>query len=422
KSKMDAEILKLSKAPTKARLVEFLNETTKEEITKTILFKLDDYNATNDVDSILFLRAFLLASNDKSKQATNIITMLLPEIELFPSNLLYNSGTLIISTMKNQNLVQTQVFDLLSKIWNLIIMEKDTTLSTDILQELINTDWNNHLAAALISSIKDMEFTNSQLEAIVRHLITKLDGLEAEEVPPFVSQLLTGTVMLHIAYGIKQDDDMGGEFIKLMKKNTENSLKIFNMACLLTIYDIIKAPILAAYKDAEKLSKCPWISDWSDENVDAYKKVLLDISEKSASGWDQVIQSLTRLSILLIDTAASQIPTFFLRNGIVVHTRSSTNETPMDQLAQLGIEVALRMFKHHEVIRSTLFEKITWSLISKNQSTVYFLDLLKRMIDECPQGVKSHMNRVCFENSNSTCDNELICFMHVDQGYAGSFI
>jgi hypothetical protein len=72
---------------------------------------------------------------------------------------------------------------------------------------------------------------------------------------------------------------------------------------------------LAAYKDAEKLMKCPWISDWSDENVDAYKKVLLDISEKSASGWDQVIQSLTRLSILLIDTASSQIPTFFLKNG-----------------------------------------------------------------------------------------------------------
>jgi hypothetical protein len=28
---------------------------------------------------------------------------------------------------------------------------------------------------------------------------------------------------------------MGGEFIKLMKKNPENSLKIFNMACLLTV-------------------------------------------------------------------------------------------------------------------------------------------------------------------------------------------
>jgi hypothetical protein len=28
---------------------------------------------------------------------------------------------------------------------------------------------------------------------------------------------------------------MGGEFIKFMKKNPENSLKIFNMACLLTV-------------------------------------------------------------------------------------------------------------------------------------------------------------------------------------------
>jgi hypothetical protein len=79
---------------------------------------------------------------------------------------------LIIATMQDQNLVQTQVFDLLSKIWNLIIMEKDSTLSADLLQELINTDWNNQLAAAFISSIKDMEFTNHQLETIVQHLIT----------------------------------------------------------------------------------------------------------------------------------------------------------------------------------------------------------------------------------------------------------
>jgi hypothetical protein len=74
--------------------------------------------------------------------------------------------------MQDQNLVQTQVFDLLSKIWNLIIMEKDSTLSADLLQKLISTDWNNQLAAALISSIKDMEFTNHQLETIVQHLIT----------------------------------------------------------------------------------------------------------------------------------------------------------------------------------------------------------------------------------------------------------
>lgn len=44
----------------------------------------------------------------------------------------------------------------------------------------------------------------------------------------------------------------------------------------------------------------------------------MDIVEKSATGWDQVIQSLVQLALILIDTAANQ-GSFLKFQGIYIY-------------------------------------------------------------------------------------------------------
>lgn len=126
---------------------------------------------------------------------------------------------------------------------------------------------------------------------------------------------MEGTVMLHISFAIKQDKDLGNELVKLIKNNKSNQLELFNVACLLsaarihrlqdTIFDLFKTSVLSIYRDKEKSDRSLWISEFSPLDAETYSQVLLNVVEKSASGWDQVIQSLTQLSLILIDTTAN---------------------------------------------------------------------------------------------------------------------
>lgn len=126
---------------------------------------------------------------------------------------------------------------------------------------------------------------------------------------------MEGTVMLHISFAIKQDQDLGNELVKLIKSNKASQLEVFNVACLLsaarihrlqdTIFDLFKLSIIAVHKDKDRTDHSVWIAKYSPLDAEKYGKVLLDVVEKSASGWDQVIQSLTQLALILIDTAAN---------------------------------------------------------------------------------------------------------------------
>jgi len=125
-----------------------------------------------------------------------------------------------------------------------------------------------------------------------------------------------GTVMLHISFALKQDQELGTELVKIVKSDKANQLELFNVACLLTaarihrlqdtIFDLFKASIVSVYKDSDKLDKCYWISEFSPLDASKYGQVFLDVVETSATaGWDQVIQSMTQLALIFIDTAAN---------------------------------------------------------------------------------------------------------------------
>lgn len=132
--------------------------------------------------------------------------------------------------------------------------------------------------------------------------------------------------MLHVSFALKQDQELGNELLKIIKTNKASQLELFNVACLLTaarihrlqdtVYDLFKSSIISIYRDTDKLDRCYWISEYSSLDADKYGRVLLDVTDKSATaGWDQVIQSLTQLAILLIDTGANA-GSFFQSNGI----------------------------------------------------------------------------------------------------------
>ncbi|KAI9362820.1 FANCI solenoid 1-domain-containing protein [Pilaira anomala] len=413
---MDVEIFKLNKQSDKSLLIKCLNETSNEEIARLLKEKLDDYYGTNDVDTILLLRAMFQDKEklEKSKQASHVVNLILPEIELLASDMLREIGITITEIIDENSPVQLRILDIFSKVWNVLAAADELNHLSDIFDHLLEARWNNQVAVGISSASNEIELSNSQLETIIRHMIRKLSDLEMEEVPPFIYQLLLlsrkdscmeGTVMLHISFAIKQDKDLGDELVKLIKNDKSSQLEVFNIACLLsaarihrlqdTIFDLFKTSILSIYKDKEKLDRSIWISEYSPLDAEKYSQVLLDVVEKSALGWDQVIQSLTQLALILIDNYAN--------NDSIQKTRSSNlmNSGANEQVANLGVSMLSQLFKHHDVVRSEILEQITSRIVSRSDSAMEFLSLLQHIIQKYPEEVEKYLSNVIKIKNNN---------------------
>lgn len=110
--------------------------------------------------------------------------------------------------------------------------------------------------------------------------------------------------------------------------------------------------------------------DYVQTDQDIVRSVMLDIANKSANGWDQVIQSLAQLAMLLIDTACSQAgwprtsskPAFIIRArchcsdiaAAAAKKANRNNDGPMDKVAALGVDVLVRMFQVWEGMKPLL--------------------------------------------------------------------
>ncbi|KAG2213869.1 hypothetical protein INT47_001138 [Mucor saturninus] len=456
---MDVEIFRLNKQTSKGKLVEFLNESSSQEIAALVKEKLDDYNCSNDVDTVLLLRSILIGSPieggyierrfmvvksviawlsneereklEKSKQASSVVNLILPEIDLLPRNMLKEAAMDITGIMNENKPVQLRILDLFSKIWNVLSATDQLNDLSDIFQSLLEAEWNHQLIVGISSALNEMELTSPQLEIIVKHMTRKLTEMEMEGVPPFIYQLLLlsrkghkrlvlngildyfnstsaddasrmeGTVMLHITFAIKQDKDLGDELVKLIKNNKSSQLELFNIACLLsaarihrlqdTIFDLFKSSIVSIYKDKEKSDRSLWISKYSPLDAEMYRQVLLDVVEKSASGWDQVVQSLTQLSLILMDSSTNNF-------GHAVTTTSRSygvkGDGPHEQVANLGVDILLRLFKYHDVVRGEILEQITSRIVSRSDNAKDFLRLLENIIREYPDAVENYLTNI----------------------------
>jgi Fanconi anemia group I protein len=66
----------------------------------------------------------------------------------------------------------------------------------------------------------------------------------------------------------------------------------------------------------------------------------------------------------------------------------------MEKVAQLGIDILLRLFKHHDVVRSEILEQITSRIVSRANSAMDFLKLLTTIIKDYPDTVEKYLSNV----------------------------
>lgn len=223
------------------------------------------------------------------------------------------------------------------------------------------------------------------------------DSDELQGIPKDQLRHTEGNVILHITFAIKQDQELGKEFVKYMKVCQQRPHKIltaFNLALALAvaqihrfeepIFDVLKAAVLKSFKGVELRNISKWMQD-NVESIPDISKEILKTVQNSMFGWDHVTQGIVQLGFILMDA-------FGPRNN---DTMNVGHSTPQQEASQLGSQILLNAFKAHDIIRTEILEQIFNRLLTKTtNSSKQYIDLLRSAVSTNPQALLDSLSKV----------------------------
>ncbi|CAG8554981.1 4990_t:CDS:10 [Paraglomus occultum] len=402
-------------------------------------------------------------SQSVDKAISEIVDLLDSEIDGFQVTSMIEATNHIIDSINQNRPLHSKLLALIPKFLSTLDTFESVTIRTAtgtrsftgtqyrdiILNRICLAEWHIENVLSIISMFPDIPMSKETAERAVDKVMSYFDDMDANETPPIVYKLLLlsrkdhkrviikgitsyysklddrlrekhtshveitpssstfsqvshieGTVLIHLCFAVKQDQELGVELIKYIKSKKSSALTPFNLACLLsvarihrfedTILDYLKSTITATFKDKERLEKSPWISALSIVDTSApILQIFSELIKKTAYGWDQTTQSLIQLGVLLMDSTGSAS----LNRKDTLKPKGSPMTTT-DMVGELATRILLEMFKLHDVVRNEILDQVLNRIIGKSTSVTYFLRLLEMIVYEAPQALHSYLPRI----------------------------
>jgi Fanconi anemia group I protein len=198
--------------------------------------------------------------------------------------------------------------------------------------------------------------------------------------------LSEGTVILHITFALKQDQELGKEFLKVLKvipnRLSASSLSPFTVALAMSVvrihrfedavFDCLKTAILKSFKDQDRVTASRWIETVSGECPDLGRSVLRTV-EHSKCGWDHVVEGLVMLGFHLMDTCAPK-------------TSNPQLSSPQYRVCSLGSRILCRCFKVHSIVHGEVISQLINRILTNASTYVtHYIALLSEVIEMTPQ-------------------------------------
>ncbi|CAN9499146.1 unnamed protein product [Ophioblennius macclurei] len=311
-------------------------------------------------------------------------------------------------------------------------------------KQLINTlcssRWDPQCVIHLTTMFRDVPLSSEELQFVVEKVLRMFTKLDLQEIPPLVYQLLLlsakgckrqildgitayfkeqdilqeeeqkhgesmelevqsipqdqlrhveGTVIVHIAFAIRLDHDLGREFLKTFK-TSYGDLCPFSAALLLSVariqryeeqvFDLLKGAIIKSFKDDQLQQGSKFLQDIVPRHC-SVAQMIVDTVKNSVFGWDHVTQGLVQLGFFLMDTFGPKPGPF----GKVAEVSVTVARTPTQLACKLGGQVLLQGFKVHEPIRGEILEQVLNRLVTKSASPVsHYLELFSDIVISAP--------------------------------------
>ncbi|KAK2176099.1 hypothetical protein NP493_683g02030 [Ridgeia piscesae] len=391
-----------------------------------------------------------------SKDAAELVGLLMLETDAFPAPCLAELTDMFVDAIKNDLATNGKALELFPKLLSTleaqdVVSYNDSVRSgveqkSHVLNSLCSSRWDPSQAIHLVTMFRDVSLLDSELRFVITKVIRLFKDLDLQELPPLIYQLLLlaakghkrlvlegiidffvkqdelfeieqknsdddglstatgcvdqlqqieGTVILHVTFAIKLNQELGRELVKYLKAQQQLSgsqaLAPFSVALALSvsriqrfedqIYDFLKSAILKSFKDRQRKQESAWVREMAPEGSSA-AELILRTTQNSALGWDNVTQGLVQLGFILMDTFGPKAAF----GKVVEAVAPSGAETPNQKVCHLGSEILLNTFKIHDVVRQEIIEQILNRVVTKTTSPVsHFIALLSKTVMSAPQ-------------------------------------
>ncbi|CAI9573693.1 unnamed protein product, partial [Staurois parvus] len=393
----------------------------------------------------------LVESGDLQREvASEIVGLLMLEVHHLPGASLLDLANLYVEAVKAGSMSNGKSLELFPNVLKALSSKESLVYGNgeltgeeckkQIINSLCSSRWDPKCVIFLTSMFRDVLLSTEELQFVVEKVLRLFSKLDLQEMPPLVYQLLLlsakgskrtilegiitvfndldqklmheakndedlddstipkeqlrqveGTIILHIVFAIKFDQDLGRELVKVLRAaqqgDTNKFLCPFSVALLLSVsrihrfekqvFDFLKAIILKGFKDIQFQQGSKFLQDLVPQPT-CVSSMLLEIVKNSVFGWDHVTQGLVELGFLLMDSYGPKA----IPGAKILETSAGS---PSQQACQLGSKILLEAFKVHEAIRNVILEQVLNRVITKATSpTSHFIDLLSDIVYATP--------------------------------------
>lgn len=397
----------------------------------------------------------LMEKNDiNNKLASDVLGLLLLEIDKFSPVALAALASFYVDSFQSGSAHNDKSLELFPKLLSAITAHENISYKGNsmkgidykghIVNKVCCGKWAPQVAIQLTAMFRDVPLTGEELKFVMDKALRSFISLDLQDTPTMVYQMLLlaakgqkkkalegiichfidadknytkkttnefsddvmecddsfeslrhteGTCILHIYFAIKQDQELGREFVKLLKYGPfacemETVLAPFTLALTLSVarihrmqdqlFDFLKTAIVKSFKDCEKQQQSRWLCEIIATRCDIQDSVLETI-QNSIYGWDHVVQGLVQLGFILMDSFSPRAP--FGRTDSV-----APQPIISQSVCKLGAKTLLNTFKAHQVAHMEIIDQVFNRVITKATSSMsHYLDLLADAVKSAPE-------------------------------------
>ncbi|XP_065883264.1 Fanconi anemia group I protein-like isoform X2 [Dysidea avara] len=368
------------------------------------------------------------------------------ELASVPIRLLVELAELITDCVKWGKASNGRSIEFLPKILSLISMATTVPVRDDqmegpeckshLLDSLCSVRWPDSSVIHLAAAFREIVLSDKELRFVIEKILRTLEIVEVSDIAPLVYQLLLlatkghkvlvltgvtsffnnkhqepltmsqqegsmpdlfpteGTVLLHISQAIKQNQELGKEFVKCLKAGVNCVSAIimspFSIALAMSmarmqrfedqILDLMKSIVTRRLKDHEKWKSSKWIQEVISE-VQDIKEVLLDTVRHSSHGWDMATPGLVQLGFYLMEAT--------VKGG-------TSDGGVADQVCGLGSSMLQMVFKLHRVAQQEILSRLLNKIITGGTTPAvqYYFSLFHSILSSELQVVLDSLHQV----------------------------
>ena len=296
---------------------------------------------------------------------------------------------------------------------------------TKYFEILLSLDWDPAVAIPFCEMFRDLSLSEKELTAAIQKLSEVWISLLPQDIPGAVQNLLLlstkgskalilhqivsffdsksrngigekesvemkqieGTAALQINFAVKQDQNIGKQYLNFLKK-TNPPLTPFLLGLLLSLariscfhqlaFDIMKSSLSNTSSISGRTAGSPWLTEFvqpveilSPENNRAMLKKIIT----GSGGWDHILPSIVELGISLLEC---HFPRSDVTNSVV----------------DLGRFLLFETFRSHQHVQSEILGQIASRVLTNADHVERHLSLLSQLVKEVPQDVRSHSSQV----------------------------